>query len=177
MASVTLNFSDSESARKMAALFRESMTPQSVRAFYAAQEAIDVTPLLLGVVVPALVMYRPRSGDPLGLEWSREVASKIPDARFVAVTKRDDLLWTDEETRIVEDFLGVNQDGPAPSRSDALPVRGRTASASRTIIYTDVEGNTDMLQRLGDDAWRAVLRDHERITRELLQAQGSEDDG
>ena len=29
-----------------------------------------------------------------------------------------------------------------------------------------------MLQRLGDDAWRAVLRDHERITRELLRAHG-----
>jgi class 3 adenylate cyclase len=29
-----------------------------------------------------------------------------------------------------------------------------------------------MLQRLGDVAWRAVLRDHERITRESLQAHG-----
>ena len=59
---------------------------------------------------------------------------------------------------------------PAPVRSDLLGPRGRTAGASRTILYTDIEGNTDMLQRLGDDAWRAVLRDHERITRELLRA-------
>ena len=88
------------------------------------------------------------------------------------MTKRDDPSWTEEETRIVEDFLGVNPDAPAPSPSDALPSRGRKASASRTIIYTDIEGNTDMLQRLGDDAWRAVLRDHERITRELLRAHG-----
>jgi class 3 adenylate cyclase/alpha-beta hydrolase superfamily lysophospholipase len=170
LATSNLGFSDSESARKLASLYRESMTPESVRAFWAAQEAIDVTELLARVAVPTLVMYRPGSGGTL--EWSRQVASKIPDARFVTVTRRGDLAWTGEETRIVEDFLGVNPEPPARPRPDALAERGRKASASRTIVYTDIEGNTDMLQRLGDDAWRAVLRDHERITRELLQAHG-----
>lgn len=41
-----------------------------------------------------------------------------------------------------------------------------------TILYTDIVGNTGILQRLGDGAWRAVLREHERITRELLRAHG-----
>ena len=171
-ANASFGFSDSESARWLASLYRESMTPESVRAFSAAQDAIDVTPLLPRVAVPTLVMYRAGSGSPLRLEWSREVAAKIPDARFVTATMRNAAGWTDEETRIVEDFLGVNQDAPAPSRPDALPSSRRQARASRTIIYTDVEGNTDMLQRLGDDAWRAVLRDHERITRETLRAHG-----
>ena len=170
IANFNLGFSDSESARKLASLYRESMTPESLRAFHAAQEAIDVTPLLPRVAVPTLVMYRPAAGSPIPLEPSREVASKIPDARFVTVTA--DGLWTDEETRIAEDFLGVNQDTPPRARPVASPWRGRKAGASRTIIYTDIVGNTDMLQRLGDDAWRAVLRDHERITRELLQAHG-----
>jgi len=172
LANSSLGFSNSESALKLAALFRESMTPESVRAFYAAQEAIDVTELLPRVAAPTLVMYRPRSGNPTELERSREVALKIPDARFVTLSTRGDQLWTDEQTRIVEDFLGVNQDAPPPARPEATPSRGRKASASRTIIYTDIEGNTTMLQRLGDDAWRAVLRNHERITRELLRAHG-----
>ena len=167
-----IDFSDSESARRLASLFRESMTPESVRAFGETMDAIDVTSLLPRVAVPTLVMYRPRSSNVSLLEWSRELASKIPDARYVEVTKQDDPSWTEEQTRIVEDFLGVNPDAPASSRSDTLPSRGRKSGASRTIIYTDIEGNTDMLQRLGDDAWRAVLRDHERITRELLRAHG-----
>ncbi|MDP9236548.1 MAG: alpha/beta fold hydrolase [Chloroflexota bacterium] len=108
MANSNLGFSDSEAARKLASLYRESMTPESVRAFYEAQEAIDVTALLPRVAVPALVMYRP--GAAWRLEWSRELASKIPDARFVTVTARDDLAWTDEQTRIVEDFLGVDRE-------------------------------------------------------------------
>jgi class 3 adenylate cyclase len=167
MANANLGFRDSESAGKLAALHRESMTQASVRAFHGAQEAIDVTALLPRVAVPALVMSRLQPGNSSWLEWSREVASKIPDARFVTTAAQDDPGWT---TRIVEEFLGVSQETAPPSRPDALPSRGRKASASRTIIYTDIEGNTDMLQRLGDDAWRAVLRDHERITRDLLRA-------
>ena len=172
MANVNNNFSDSESARKLASLYRESMTPESRRAFHEAQEDIDVTPLLPQVAVPTLVMCRPSSRNVMVPEWSREVASKIPDARFVSFLASDAQLWTDEETRVVEDFLGVKQDARTLARSAALPPRSRKASASRTIIYTDIVGNTDMLQRLGDDAWRAVLRDHERITRELLRAHG-----
>src|SRR6266516_1937042 len=68
MANVTYGFNNSEAARKLASLFREAMTPESVRAFYAAQESIDVTPLLLRVAVPTLVMHRPGSGNPAELE-------------------------------------------------------------------------------------------------------------
>jgi nitrilase len=41
-----------------------------------------------------------------------------------------------------------------------------------TILFTDVVGHTQMMQRLGDAKGRDVLRDHERITRELLKHHG-----
>jgi class 3 adenylate cyclase len=172
MANANLDFRDSESARRRASLFRESMTPESVRAFYAALEAIDVTPLLPQVAVPTLVMYRAASANRNPLEW-REMASKIPHARFVTVTPQGDRGWTDEETRIVEAFLGVNPEAtPAPSRPDALPPRGRKTSAFRTVLFTDLVGHTEMMQRLGDAKGRDVLREHERITRETLKQHG-----
>jgi len=167
-----LDFSDSESARRLASRFRESMTPESVRSFVEAMDAIDVTSHLPRIAAPTLVMYRPRTFNHALPEWSRELASKIPDARYVEVTKQNNPSWTEEQTRIVEDFLGVNQEAPGPTRPEAMALRDRKSGASRTIIYTDIEGNTDMLQRLGDDAWRAVLRDHERITRDLLRTHG-----
>jgi class 3 adenylate cyclase len=154
MANLNFGFSDSESARKLAALYRESMTPESLRAFYTALEAIDVTALLPRVAVPALVMYRPRSANPVRLEWSREVASKIPDARFVTFTERDDLLWTDEETRIVEDFLGVSQEAPVPARPDASPASTGTA----VILFTDIVASTALTERMGDAAFRGASR-------------------
>ena len=44
--------------------------------------------------------------------------------------------------------------------------------ASRTILFTDIVGHTEMMQRLGDAKGRDVLREHERITRETLKAHG-----
>ncbi len=42
----------------------------------------------------------------------------------------------------------------------------------RTIVFTDIEGHTEMMQRLGDDKGREILREHERITRSALAGHG-----
>ena len=41
-----------------------------------------------------------------------------------------------------------------------------------TILFTDIVGHTEMMSRLGDERGRKVLREHERITREVLKAHG-----
>lgn len=43
-----------------------------------------------------------------------------------------------------------------------------TASAFRTILFTDIEGSTDLTQRIGDDGAMTVLRAHDTIVREAL---------
>ena len=60
------------------------------------------------------------------------------------------------------DFLG--DEGPAPT--------ARHASAFHTVLFTDIVGHTEMMQRLGDAKGRDVLREHERITREVLRECG-----
>jgi class 3 adenylate cyclase len=47
--------------------------------------------------------------------------------------------------------------------------------AFRTVLFTDLVGHTEMMQRLGDERGRAVLRKHERITREVLKQHGGEE--
>jgi class 3 adenylate cyclase len=42
----------------------------------------------------------------------------------------------------------------------------------RTVLFTDLVGHTEMMRRLGDDRGREVLREHERITRDLLKQHG-----
>lgn len=37
-----------------------------------------------------------------------------------------------------------------------------------TILFTDIEGSTQLTERLGDDAWMAVLREHNAIVREQM---------
>jgi class 3 adenylate cyclase len=46
---------------------------------------------------------------------------------------------------------------------------------TRTVLFTDIVGHTDMMRRLGDAKGRDVLREHERITRETLKAHGGDE--
>jgi predicted ATPase/class 3 adenylate cyclase len=75
-----------------------------------------------------------------------------------------------------------------PSRRPAVPgvARGHAAPAVRrpltllptetlTFLFTDIEGSTALLQRLGDDAYGKVLRDHHRLIRAGLAAHGGEE--
>jgi class 3 adenylate cyclase len=45
-------------------------------------------------------------------------------------------------------------------------------SAFRTILFTDIEGSTRLTQQLGDARAMSLLRDHDRIVRDALQANG-----
>jgi len=165
-ANEALNFSDSEMARKFASLFRESMTPESLRAFNEAQDAIDVTALLPQVVVPTLVMHRP--SNTIKLEWSRELASKIPDARFVTLSAQGGLGWTDEETRGVEDFLGVSQEAPAPSPS-VVPA---ASTGVAVVLFTDIVASTALTERMGDARFRDASRALDEQLRTAIRAAG-----
>ncbi|HEY6567150.1 MAG TPA: adenylate/guanylate cyclase domain-containing protein [Actinomycetota bacterium] len=43
-------------------------------------------------------------------------------------------------------------------------------SGTVTFLFTDIEGSTELLKRLGDDGYAAVLQDHRRILREAFAA-------
>ncbi len=65
---------------------------------------------------------------------------------------------------VLDDFI---DDGAQP------PARTATHSpALQTLLFTDLVGHTTMMRRLGDERGRAVLREHERITREVLRRFG-----
>ena len=49
---------------------------------------------------------------------------------------------------------------------------GTEARTLVAVLFTDLVGHTEMMSRLGDERGRDVLREHERITREVLKANG-----
>ena len=51
---------------------------------------------------------------------------------------------------------------------------GLVATQTLTFLFTDIEGSTAMVQRLGD-AWPAVLADHHRLIQAALAAHGGEE--
>ena len=166
LAHVGIGWSAGETAQRYAALMRKSWTPEYVRASLAAFADIDVTDLLPRVRCPTLVLHR-REAPPLNIDVARGLASGIPNARLVLLEGGAALASTgDMETAAttVNEFLGGEQ--------GATPVERAEAGAFRTILFTDVEGSTALIQRLGDAKAREVLREHERMVRDALKRHG-----
>jgi class 3 adenylate cyclase len=125
----------------------------------------DVHTLLSQVQVPTLVLHR--IADPvMPFAAGQRLAAGITGARFVPLEGKGHLFCLGDYSKIlaaVDAFLGDRPGAPsAPPQGNSL----------RTVLFTDIVGHTEMMQRLGDAKGRDVLREHERITRETLKQHG-----
>jgi class 3 adenylate cyclase len=48
----------------------------------------------------------------------------------------------------------------------------RVPEGTVTILFTDIEGSASVFDRLGDDAARVLLREHDRVLREVVETHG-----
>ena len=161
-----LGWSEGEPARRYAALIRESITPEDLKRVVATINQWDVEHLLPQVTSPTLVMERRQYVS--DVDMARGLPSRIPDARLVLLEGESLAPYLGDMDAVltaIDEFLGEGEEAVAAAESAA-------AGAFRTVLFTDVEGSTLMMQRLGDTKGRAVLREHERITREALRAHG-----
>ncbi len=149
-----------EDARRYAEFFRSCTTHDAALTMWDTFNREDVTELLPEIQAPTLIMQH--SGiRAVNLDHTRQMAALIPNARLVMLEGKeaDDL---DHLLSVLDEFLGDEQ---APTA-----VAETQAGTFRTVLFTDLVDHTEMMQRLGDDKGRDVLREHERITREVLAA-------
>jgi pimeloyl-ACP methyl ester carboxylesterase len=147
-------------------LQRQSGKAETVMAVIGAIGSIDVRDLLPQLQMPTLVVHA-RGDLAVPFEQGREIASMIPGARFLPLESNNHLMLPGEPAndvlaKAIIEFVGAD---PASEPSPA-------GSAFRTVLFTDLVDHTAMMQRLGDDKGRELLREHERITRETLKANG-----
>jgi len=153
--------SDAELARQVAEVMAEAMTPATLRLVGQQGVDIDISDLLPRVNVPTLILVG--RNRPLA-ELSREVAARIPGARATSVDGPLFPWLPDSAVAALEAFLAEDR--------EAQPAPAQPSGGLVTILFTDIVGHTEMMQRLGDERGRTVLREHERITREALSAHG-----
>jgi class 3 adenylate cyclase len=162
-----LGWPEGKESREYAAFARECMTPELYMASIEAVREWDVSGDCPQVTCPTLVLHRRQVLVP-PLEAARRLASMIPNARLVVLegASREAYIGDSEAVaRAIDEFLGDGEEA-APERQLSTP------AAVHTILFTDVEGSTAITQRLGDARAREVMREHERITREVLKAHG-----
>lgn len=161
-----LGWSGGEAARRIAALMRESIDADGMKAF--SRMSVDTRGLLPQVRSPTLVLHR-RQLRLLGLENARVLSSRIPGAQLVVLDGESLAPFAgDVDTALatIDGFLGLE----TTTVAEPTPVAPRGGFA--TLLFTDVEGSASLTQRLGDAGAREVLRTHERIVREALRAHG-----
>ena len=104
---VSFGWSEGDEARRCAALVRYSVAPEVAKAAYEAIAQFDVSDLLPKVKAPTLVMHRRQVPYP-DHEVAKRLASRIPDARLVALEGDSLCMYlgdTQAITRAVDEFL------------------------------------------------------------------------
>jgi class 3 adenylate cyclase len=159
---------DPREVRAYVDILKQCSTQKDYLSFIKWSSASDVTPLLPKVHTPALVLH-PRAFGDVKVEEAMRLASLLPNARLVLL-ESERFLPTAElvepALRAIGEFIGDITGQEVGSGARTAP------SAFRTIIFTDLVGHAEMMSRLGDERGRNVLREHERITREVLRANG-----
>jgi class 3 adenylate cyclase len=158
-----------EQAGPIVEYLKQCVTQEGANRIFATVRSDDATDLLAQVNVPTLILQH-SSMSSRNVDNARFLATSIPDARLVILEGgvRDD---TDRIITAIADLVGTE----ARSGPGEHPHTHHAPSGVRTILFTDLVSHTEMMQRLGDDAGRDVLREHERITRETLRAHGGEE--
>jgi class 3 adenylate cyclase len=157
--------------RKEAAPYIEQMKacvePNVARQIFEAVREDDVTDLLPRLSMPTLIVQHVGFSRTT-LESAKEMAALIPDARLVLLDGGA-LADTEKIVRAIGDLLGTEATVETRAATQAA------ASGVRTILFTDIVEHTEMMGRLGDKAGRDVLREHEKLTREMLRTHGGDE--
>lgn len=154
-----------EDVERLARWLRLSVSSEmSERLIELGQKRDDLAPIFPKVSVPTLVIHR--RGDHVPFSGGRELASKIPGARFLPLEGYNHLPATHDEamelvTPVVE-FL-------AQERSQCV---GEIAASRAPIIdmYTFIERPTELTRRLGNKALQKFERMHNDMVRRAVES-------
>jgi class 3 adenylate cyclase len=157
-----------DNTQRYAESFRETMTPETARAFAQAPPT-DVSDLLAQVTTPTLVLHRRGVQNP-PIGEAQTLAAGILNARLVVLAGDAAVPYigdTDAVTAAIDDFLGEG----AP----ASPEAPAAAPTLVTILFTDMESSAALRQQLGDAKAQELVRTHNTIVRQALKSHaGSE---
>ena len=156
---------DEEAAHRRVPM-HEIISRRVAAELYTLAFQIDVSDLLPGINVPALVIHRRRSMT-IPFAAATELASHLPDARLVALEGREHNAWEGDSApalAAISDFLGVDL---------GVPMEEAPAGASPlTVLFTDMEESTALTQRHGDEKAQEIVRAHNRLVRQALKTHG-----
>jgi class 3 adenylate cyclase/pimeloyl-ACP methyl ester carboxylesterase len=156
-----------EEAVRIATWFRESSSAEHVKDLFGPAGE-DIRPLLSDISIPTLILHRVQ--DPtVAFEYARGLAAAIPNARLVPLPGVGHAFFLGETEPVLEAVNTFLDEDPETRRQETGEEVSEPATF-RAVLFTDVVEHTSMMRRLGDERGRQALRNHERVTRDILKA-------
>ena len=149
----------------IARYMRAAASPSAVLAYEQMNGAIDTRPILSAIKAPTLVMNR--TGDPCAnVEAARDMAARIPGARFVEYPGNSHSMMLDDMETILSDIQEfVTGERPVDASDRILA----------TVLFLDIASSTERAPAIGDAAWRNLMNSYYSIVRkELARFRGKE---
>lgn len=150
---------DENVVRWYSRMLRQTASPGTEAAFERATVSLDLRGILSAIHVPTLVLHR--TGDPdIPIEAGRDLAERIPGARFVELPGVDALPWAGDQDALLDEVEAFV--------TGSRPMAGVDRVLS-TILFTDIVGSTEKATTLGDAAWKDLVADHDTVVRRALE--------
>lgn len=149
-----------DAVSQFAKLERLSASPGAVRAISLLNAQIDIRPILPAVQVPTLVLHR-RTDARVPIEAGRDLAARIPNARFIEYPDGDHAFWSGNAEALlgdIEEFVTGHRDSSSTELERILA----------TVLFTDIVDSTRNAAAMGDQAWRRSLDSHDQLAKQVI---------
>jgi pimeloyl-ACP methyl ester carboxylesterase/class 3 adenylate cyclase len=146
---------------EMAKLERLSASPGAIKAIMLLNALIDIRPILPTVQAPTLVLHR-RGDLRVPIEVGRDLAARIPGARFIEYPGIDHAFWCGDAAALlgdIEEFVTGHRDSSS----------GELERILATVLFTDIVDSTRSAAAMGDQAWRRSLDSHDQLAKQIVQ--------
>jgi pimeloyl-ACP methyl ester carboxylesterase len=152
---------DQNAVAVLAKFERLASSPGALKTILLLNRQIDVTSILPTVQVPTLVLNR-RTDAVVPVALGSKMAAQIPGARYIEYPDGDHAFWTgDTETLVgdIEEFVTGHRDSGAVELERILA----------TVMFTDIVDSTRRAAEMGDQRWRDLLDNHDRLGRRIIE--------
>jgi class 3 adenylate cyclase len=154
---------DDDATRRATARYeRQSATPRGAVEVLRHNIEIDVRGVLAAVHVPTLVVHR--AGDPMVFpEFGRYLAERIEGARYIELPGTWHVSgWVGRDDDVIDVIAEFIAGTPVTAEAEVDRVLA-------TVLFSDIVDSTVHAAEMGDRRWRAVLEQHDEITRREVE--------
>lgn len=161
-----VGWAEGEAANQFVEIAKQSIDPEAFFENLANHAAFDARDDLANVAAPTLVMHRPAFVGS-NIDVAKGLTARMQHARLIVLEGESVAPFIGDTAAVLRTALDFLSEDETPRNAT-----NSSDSSIRTILYTDIEGHTGMMQRLGDERGRDVLREHERTIRDQLRSHG-----